>query len=241
MLPLERFAYPADIAVGGQRGQVGIERRDDCGTQCREIVEVEHNAFARYLAAVSDIEAGNEGGNVDQRGGVKRDDERCGTECDQPFIGAVKQDAQENEEETDRDETHPYAGGNAQFGQRINLDIEIEPQNGGKAEQDVLRDPQKHEAAQQRASIARPAAVHGGKHEDGGKDCGEHQRIGTAMGIFGMGHAIGQASSAPEIGKIEQRLHGKQGVEDEQRAQQSIMAEQQILGSRDNIGDFAST
>lgn len=51
------------------------------------------------------------------------------------------------------------------------------------------------------------------------------------MGVFGMAHAIWQAGATPEIGEIEQRLHGKQHIEDQQRTQQGTMAEQRIFSS----------
>ncbi|MGZ2454855.1 membrane protein insertase Oxa1/YidC/SpoIIIJ [Rhizobium ruizarguesonis] len=45
------------------------------------------------------------------------------------------------------------------------------------------------------------------------------------MSIFGMAHVIGQIRAAPEIDEIEKRLHGKERIEEKQRAQQRGMAE----------------
>nr|WP_245300338.1 hypothetical protein [Rhizobium sp. YK2] len=60
------------------------------------------------------------------------------------------------------------------------------------------------------------------------------------MGVFGMAHAIWQAGATPEIGEIEQRLHGKQHIEDQQRTQQGTMAEQRIFSSGCDIGNIPS-
>lgn len=56
------------------------------------------------------------------------------------------------------------------------------------------------------------------------------------MSIFGMAHVIGQICAAPEIDEIEERLHGKEHVEQDERPQQRGITERRISGGHDHEG-----
>ena len=70
--------------------------------------------------------------------------------------------------------------------------------------------------------LRRSARAHRDKHKTGGEQRRHDQRIGAAMRVFGVAHAVGQARAAPEIDEIEPALKRKQRVEQDQRARHRL-------------------
>ena len=176
-----------------------------------------------------DIVPRDQRGEVDETTRIKRRRKRQKIGGEQPFAGFAQRNAGDDQRQPRRHQAHPDEGGDAPVGQRIDVDIEIEPKDRRDHQRDVLGYPEVDEAPDQRIGRGGAARLQRRQHEAGGDQRRDDQRIGAAMGVGGVGHAIGQRHPAPEVGGVEHGLHGKHQVEDDERAQDRGLAEQRVL------------
>ena len=85
-----------------------------------------------------------------------------------------------------------------------------------------------HQRADQPGLLRRSTRPHRDQDKAGSEQRGRDQRIGAAVRIIRVGHAIGQAGAAPEIGQIEPALQREHHVEQDQRARHGLHAEQMV-------------
>ena len=232
-------------------GQSGITKR----TKIFRIQRKRLDAFFRFFddfPAVRHIVSRNISFDIEKHDKQHEHQKRSAVGPDQPGKILVFPDLVQNQAKSTGDQQHPESRRNPEFGQTVHRDVFPQPKQGGCHQKNILHEPYIYENPCLLPDGAGALPSEGNQGQQSGKQSGRDQRVGSAMGVFRIGHSAGEGGSRPEIFYVKHILEQEKQVEQNQSARHDsgkekaarfllfhliIAMDQIVVGSDVNVGD----